>query len=347
MTENAFVQDIVKDMRDALGRVGHPPPGLIAADVYQSWMRCLARGLDPRSPPREFIDTAMSLSRARERHGLVRRVALAEMGLLQRLIFGTGHAIALATPDGMILDTLTDDRFDALPQAATISPGSLWSEARCGTNGIGTAALLRKRMTVLGYEHFFTSFAGLACTAAPIFAPDGSLAAILDASCDRRMAHPHTQALIAMTAAHVENALLRERHRNDIVVALHAFNELLPTRAAGLIALDPGGAILGANNQARALLAPASLAAGQHFSALFATRLDDVLLEGRKRERQELVTHRGDRLAATIENVRILETSRRILPATARSAPASLPRIRRSRASSSRSRRRRGGRSRS
>ena len=311
MTDDA----IVPRARDSILRAG-PAAGLIVADIYESWMRCLARGLDPHSPPRDLIDTAVALGRARDRHGLLRRLALVEMGLLQRLIVGSAHALALATPDGMILDTLRDPLFDALPNADALRPGSVWTEARCGTNGVGTVALVGRRMTVLGHEHFFDRFAGLACTAAPVFAPDGTLAGILDASCDRRAAHPHTQALIVMAVAHIENALLRERHRGDLVVAVHPSGDLLATRAAGLLALDRDGTVLGANTQARALLIPQPVAKGQSFTALFATRFEDFLAEGRKRERQELVTHRGERFAAMIENVRTLETPHRLVAQT-------------------------------
>ena len=313
MTDNAFVHH----MRGALGRAGSSTPWLIPADIYESWMRCLARGLDPRAPPRDLVDTTSALSHAREKHDLLRRVARVEIELLHRAIAGPGYALALAAPDGLVLDKTSDHRFDVSPFTSAVQPGSLWSEDRCGTNGIGTTALLRKRLAVIGHEHFFDRFAGLACAAAPIFAPDGRVAGILDASCDRRMAHPHTSALVATAATQIENALLRERHRDDIVVALHVSGDMLGTRATGLVALDPGGVIRGANTAARAMLRrPAPLEA-QTFATIFATPLDDFLIEGRRRDRVTLVTHDGTRLAATIENARVLEpTHRAIHPRT-------------------------------
>ena len=314
MTNNAFVHH----MRDALGRAGSPTPWLIPADIYESWMRCLARGLDPRALPRDLVDTSSALAHARERRGLLRRVARVEIELLHRAIAGSGTALALAAPDGLILDKTSDARFEALPFARAIEPGSLWTEDRCGTNGIGTTALLRKRLTVVGHEHFFDRFAGLACAAAPIFAPDGRIAGILDACCDRRMAHPHTSALVATAATQIENTLLRERHRGDIVVALHASGDMLATRATGLLALDPGGAIRGANSAARAMLGPPAPLEARAFAAIFATPLDDLLAEGRRRERVELVTHGGARLLATIERVRALEPAHRATPAQIR-----------------------------
>ena len=57
-----------------------------------------------------------------DRHGLLRRFALSEMSLLHRLIVGSGHAVALAAPDGMILDVLSDQRFESLPHVYTVRP---------------------------------------------------------------------------------------------------------------------------------------------------------------------------------------------------------------------------------
>ncbi|MBE7219660.1 MAG: sigma-54-dependent Fis family transcriptional regulator [Caulobacteraceae bacterium] len=276
-------------------------------------MRCLARGLDPRLPPRELLDTSTSLARVREQRANLRRIARVEVDLLHRLIQGSRHTIALSDPDGMILDVLEDGGLDDHPLAALVRPGSVWAEARCGTNGIGTAVHLRKRINVLGHQHFFACFAGLACIAAPIFASDGTLAGVLDASCDRRLAHPHTQALIVMAATQIENALMRDRHRDDIVVAVHPWSEAVSMRAAGLVALDRDGVVLGLNSQARALLGPACRKG--HFGDLFATSFSDMLVEGRRRDRQQLVTRRGERLQATLETVRALDALRAARPA--------------------------------
>ncbi len=308
MTSNAFVSH----MRAVLEGAGPLSAGLMPPAIHESWTRCLSQGLDPRSPPAHVVDTATALSRARERHEPLRRVALAEMAMLHRLIEGSGHAVALAAPDGMILDTMSDPRFEAMPHALALRPGSVWSEARCGTNGVGTAALTKTRLTVFGHEHYFERYAGLACTAVPIFAPEGALAGVLDASCDRRAAQLHTQALITISAAQIENAMLRERHRGDIVLAVHPERDALRTWGVGLLAFDAGGTLLAANARARAILAPTRLAGGEGFASLFQALLESLLAEARKRGRAELTTHFGARVFATIEMVRALDPPRRV-----------------------------------
>ena len=66
------------------------------------------------------------------------------MRTLHEQIAGSNFLIAFATPEGLLLDIVADKSFADTPEAKNIRPGSLWSEALCGTNGIGTAAFLKR-----------------------------------------------------------------------------------------------------------------------------------------------------------------------------------------------------------
>ncbi len=69
----------------------------------------------------------------------------------------------------------------------------------------------------------------------------------------------------------------------------------------GLLALDPDGAVLGANPQARFLLQGLPALPGSHFADLFHTRLGSFLDGARTRERQRLDDLVGSAFVATIE----------------------------------------------
>ena len=58
-------------------------------------------------------------------------------------------------------------------------------EAERGTNAIGTALALGAFCEVRGDQHYLNQNAGLNCTAAPIYRPDGHIAGILDLSAPR------------------------------------------------------------------------------------------------------------------------------------------------------------------
>ncbi len=137
------------------------PAGLLPTDIYESWNRCVLSGLDPHKPPSDQVESPALLREARERHQLARRLATAEMNALHHQIAGTNFIIAFAAPDGMILDVISDRGYGGAMQPNAIQPGSLWSEARCGTNALGTATILRRQVTVHGGEHFFSRFGGL------------------------------------------------------------------------------------------------------------------------------------------------------------------------------------------
>jgi sigma-54 dependent transcriptional regulator, acetoin dehydrogenase operon transcriptional activator AcoR len=285
-----------------LRQSGTVPSNLLAAEIYESWRRCVALGLDSTRPPSIDLASPRVLRSEQEQRVLLRGLALAEMRTLHDQIAGSNFLIAFATPEGMLLDIVADQSFADTPEARNIRPGSLWSEALCGTNGIGTAAFLKRPVVVHGSEHYFPSFGSLTCAASPIFAPDGSLAGILDASSDCVSRQSHTAALVCMAATQIENGLFRERHHRDILIAFHNRGEYLHTLTAGLIAVDDSGRILAANQAARILLHGLPTTPGRSFTDIFRTRFNSFMDEGRLRERQRLQDEVGSSFIATIEH---------------------------------------------
>jgi transcriptional regulator of acetoin/glycerol metabolism len=283
---------------------GTPPAELLSAEIYDSWMRCIACGLDTLRPPAPAFVSATELRQEQQRCSLVRGLALAEMHTLHQQIAGSNFMIAFANAEGLLLDIITDPSFSDASNAASIRPGTIWTESICGTNGLGTTAHLKRATVVHGREHFFARYNNLTCIAAPIFAPDGQLTGILDASSDCVSRQAHTQALVAMAATQIENGLFREQHRGHILIALHNRGEYLHTLSAGLLAVDNDGKILAANRAARVLLHGLPAAPGRRFADVFRTKFGGFVDEGRRKERQHLEDDAGSQFVATIENTR-------------------------------------------
>src|SRR6202795_4974649 len=283
---------------------GAPPAELLSAEIYDSWMRCISFGLDTLRPPSpEFVSPAI-LRQEQRRCSLVRGLALAEMHTLHQQIAGSNFMIAFANADGLLLDTISDPSFSDASNAASIRPGTVWTERICGTNGLGTAAHLKRPIVVHGREHFFSRYNNLTCVAAPIFAPDGELTGILDASSDCMSRQAHTQALVAMAATQIENGLFREHHRGNILIAFHNRGEYLHTLNAGLLAVDNEGRILAANRAAGILLHGLPASPGRRFVDVFRTKFSTFIDEGRRKERQSLEDEVGSQFISTIENTR-------------------------------------------
>ena len=296
----------------ALAAEGARPAGYLAPDIYDSWMRCISLGLDTRRPPPPEIVSEAFLRKEQQRCSLVRGLALAEMHTLHQQIAGSNYMIAFATADGLLLDFVSDSSFNDASCAASIRPGSVWSEAFCGTNGLGTAAHLKRQIVVHGREHFFSRYNNLTCTASPIFAPDGELIGVLDASSDCLSRQSHTQALVAMAATQIENGLFRENHRSNILIAFHNRGEYLHTLSAGLLAVDNDGRILAANQAARSLLHGLPTSPGRGFADIFRTKFSVFVDEGRRHERQRLQDDVGSQFIATIENTRFFPMTQKV-----------------------------------
>ncbi len=288
--------------RGFLERDAIPTPDLVGPMIAASWARCLEAGLDPHRPPKLDATDAFGLRAERDQAELTRRLALAEMEALYQQIAGSNFLIAFAAPNGVLLDTIADPSFRSTARTSSIRAGTLWTETRCGTNALGTVAQIGRPLTVHGGEHFFASYGGLTCTAAPVYAPNGTLAGVLDASSRCTSRQQHTQALVGMAATQIENGLFRHSHGNSLLVAFHSRGEYLHTLNAGLLALDENGTVLGANPQARFLLQGLPALPGRHFDDLFRTGFAALMRIESGQEYRRLEDRVGSAFVARLEN---------------------------------------------
>ena len=169
--------------------------------------------------------------------------------------------------------------------------GAVWSEAAEGTNGIGTCLAEERALTIHRDEHFHTRNIGLSCTVAPVFDPQGRLAAALDVSSCRA---DLTQGMVSLIASAVADAAARieaEAFRRAfpearLLLATH------PERGGGgLLAVDADDLVVGATRRARHVfgLTDARLASPLPVDSLInpgrprAEGLDDVERSGLQR----------------------------------------------------------------
>ena len=76
------------------------------------------------------------------------------METLYAQIVNTHSMIALTDASGLILHSLGDDDFLARAEKVALRAGAVWSEARQGTNAIGTAIAEREATTIHGDQHY-------------------------------------------------------------------------------------------------------------------------------------------------------------------------------------------------
>ncbi len=245
------------------------PAGGLPTVVAASWQRCRDHGLMPSVQPRDIVIPFEEVRHKRERSALLRRMALAEMHNLYAQIAGSNFLIAFADPDGVILDTVSDQHFADSRAGKTIIPGSVWRETEGGTNALGLALLEKSPVAVYGREHYFSRFGQLSCMAAPILDAKGNLVGLLDASCSSEIRQQHTHALVKMAAATVENGLIYQESSGHFIFAFHPRAEYLDTLSSGLLAVTPEGTVASINRPGQSLLVGLPTLSGSHFEALF------------------------------------------------------------------------------
>jgi len=255
--------------RAALERGDRFPAGTLSPAVADSWLRCRDLGLDPRATPQGGVIAFAEVNRQREANAALRRLALAEMQLLHSQIAGSNFMIALGDADGVVLDTISDQRFSDSAAGRSIIPGSIWNESDRGTNALGLAALRREPVAIYGREHYFSCHGHLSCMAAPILDSGGRVLGLLDASCSEEARQQHTHALVRMAASQIENGMIFQERAESFIFAFHPRMEYLDTLSAGLLAVSRDGEVLSLNRPATSLLAGLSTALGVHFDALF------------------------------------------------------------------------------
>ena len=167
------------------------------------------------------------------------------------------------------MDVLADSSFRDTEAGRVIVEGSLWHEARRGTNAMGLVLHDRAPRSVWRGEHFFRSQGGVSCIAVPIFDSRGAVAGVLDASTGSEIWHPHSAALLNMSAANIESGLFHFEQDAHTILRVHARPEYLLTVSAGLVALDNDGAIVSISRRGREILGVPGLALPATLDALF------------------------------------------------------------------------------
>ncbi len=232
-----------------------PGAGLIQPPAHQqsiarSHERCAALGVDALAVPDLSPVPHHRLREIRDRHQRLYQHAAPVMEMLLEQIISTRSVVVLTDSQGTILHSIGDDGFMEKAQQIALAPGVNWSEATKGTNAVGTALFDETATLVHGNEHFIRANHFLTCSASPIFDHAGQVMGVLDVTGDYRSYHPHTLAMVGMSAQMIENHWFSDRFRHGLRLHFHPRAEMLGTVREGLLAVSPDGAILGANRTA-------------------------------------------------------------------------------------------------
>jgi sigma-54 dependent transcriptional regulator, acetoin dehydrogenase operon transcriptional activator AcoR len=199
---------------------------------------------------------------------------------------GAGYVLLLTDAQGVTVDFFNNQLVDQELKKAGLFLGSCWAEEREGTCAVGVALAEKTAVTVHKDEHYRIINKGLTCSSSPIFAPNGDLLAILDASALQSPDDKRSQYLILemvkSTSRMIENANFLRVNEQNIIIRISNRHEFLEVSTEGLIALNHDGFILSANQYLFRLLGtnPSNLI-GKHIDSIFDTTIDRILKAAR------------------------------------------------------------------
>lgn len=208
--------------------------------------------LDPARGQARVL-TASAIREHREPLESLLSVARSGMQALYQQIRDVGYVVLLTDAHGVAVEFITNPSLERETRRAGLAEGGCWTEDQEGTCAVGLALIDQLPMTVHHLEHFRASNRSLTCSASPIFAGDGSLIAVLDASAlespdDRRSQHLVLK-MVDATSRMIGDAYFLRQYQNQLVLRTSGRRDFLEIATDGLLAFDAGGHVVGANQR--------------------------------------------------------------------------------------------------
>jgi transcriptional regulator of acetoin/glycerol metabolism len=282
MHSNPFARHAQQVLTVAQGKAHHQYGPGADPSIARSWLRCLEDyHLDPAQAMAPTVLEHARVLESRERLQQVLTIAGSEMNSLHQQLSG-GNAVLLTDARGVILNCVTEPGERRIFERAGLWLGADWSEAREGTNGIGTCLVERQSVTIHRDEHFRGRHTGLTCSASPVFDPHGDLLAVLDVSSARhdvsRQSQFHTMALVNLSAKMIESSYFLRHFDNQWLLRFHLQAGSVGLFSEGLLAFDGEGRVSALNQSALNLLGLSRIdLIGQPVESLFDCSQDELL----------------------------------------------------------------------
>jgi transcriptional regulator of acetoin/glycerol metabolism len=209
--------DEVRQARQELMRVGLlgdvRTDGVVPDLIVRSWRRSISISADGANPAQRFteIDTDSILCRAADPVLDRWQVHLAD----------TGTSLFLSDRAGAIVARRANDsnarrRLDSVHAAE----GFDYSEESIGTNGLGTAIVEKRPLLVAGSQHYNDALAELACAAAPVCTPTGSVIGSISLAGPTESASPLMLSLTREIGQQIEERLRSSARPQDLALAM-------------------------------------------------------------------------------------------------------------------------------
>ncbi|MCW2511677.1 MAG: hypothetical protein JWR11_719 [Mycobacterium sp.] len=211
------MSDEVLQARQELLRVGLlgevRTEGVVPDLIVRSWRRSISISAEGANPSQRFteVDTDSILCRAAD----------PILDRWQTHLADTGTSLFLSDRAGAIVARRANDssarrRLDDVHAAE----GFDYSEESIGTNGLGTAIVEKRPLLVAGSQHYNEALAHLACAAAPLCTPTGSVIGSISLAGPTESANPLMLSLTREIGQQIEERLHSSARPQDLALAM-------------------------------------------------------------------------------------------------------------------------------
>lgn len=268
-------------------------------EVQSSWLRSLSE--HKLDPDRVIEPEVLTFAELKERRAPVEELSslcLPEIDRLLHRVMEHAEVVMLSDAQGVVIEyrstAASIDKYSGL----RVLPGSIWTEDRQGTTGVGLCLREQRPLSVVQDEHFSSRLSALSCTVAPVFGKEGQLACVLNVTSMQNTGHAvqsMIRELVASSARRIENLYFDRRHADRRVLRLSRYNDFLDGAAEARLALDDSGRIIDATPFASKLLVntDGTAAVGELFGRKFSSVAGVVDLE-RAIERDDSTIRNGE-----------------------------------------------------
>lgn len=198
--------------------------------------------------------TGGELAAARDRVGALIRLAEPSLDRLFQAVGGIGCCVLLADSQGVPLERRGAPADDPVFADWGLWPGTCWSEAEQGTNGIGTCLVEQRVVTIHRDQHFLSRNTVLSCMSAPVYGPKGQVVGVLDVSSARADLTEGFMTLIVQAVTDAARKIEVETFHHAYPQARMVMVAGADRNAGALLAVDDDDLVIGATRAARLFL---------------------------------------------------------------------------------------------
>lgn len=216
---------------------------IIRNEILRSWLRCRDSYIDPY---KGYANKIMPYDQLRERYNDAMELVNVSLPFMQSLynsVRGCGYIVMLVDKDGVILELFGDMDMRRCAESLDTGQGATCDESIIGTTAPGICLQEKIPVRVFYKEHFCSSLHHWACSAAPIFDPQGRLLGSLDLSSLYENYHPYTLGMVIATAKAIEQELGFRAIHNKLKKTYHYIDTIINSIPEGMLLFNEKGDI--------------------------------------------------------------------------------------------------------